>query len=129
MNNTAAVPWLELKDGSRFSIVSSCSIGRSESNQIVLAESKVSRRHAIIHAQGENEFWLVDLGSSNGTYLNDRRVSQPTRLQSRDRISIGDALLVFRQHGTDTAPPTQTISDRTVCEIKTQNCWLLLVDM
>ena len=71
-NPVAAIAWLELQDGSQKPIGNSCSIGRSDTNQIVLADSKVSRRHSIVHSQGEKEFWLVDLGSSNGTYLNGR---------------------------------------------------------
>src|SRR5687768_3654341 len=120
--------WLEFKDGSRQPIVTSCSIGRSATNQIVLADSKVSRRNSIVHAQGDREFWIVDLGSSNGTYLNGRRVSQPTRLQNRDRITIGDSCFVFRQSGTDSSV-MHTMTDATIREIRTAPCWLLLADI
>jgi pSer/pThr/pTyr-binding forkhead associated (FHA) protein len=62
--------WLEQVGGTKVDLRKTCSIGRAPSNQIVLSDEKVSRRHAIVHAQGANEFWLVDLGSSNGTYVN-----------------------------------------------------------
>jgi adenylate cyclase len=121
-------PCLELSNGARKPVSTNCSIGRSDSNQIVLAESKVSRRHALVHAQGENEFWLVDLGSSNGTYLNGRRLSQPTRLQNRDRITIGESTLTFRQAGFDSAH-TRTLTELTAHDIKSVHCWLLLADI
>lgn len=38
---------------------------------------------------GAGEYWLVDLGSRNGTYVNERRVSRPTPLRDGDRIQIG----------------------------------------
>ncbi|MBU6402370.1 MAG: FHA domain-containing protein, partial [Verrucomicrobia bacterium] len=59
-----------------------CSIGRSSKNSLVLDHPAVSRRHALIHAQG-NERWLVDLGSSNGVQLNQRRVRLPVRLKDQ----------------------------------------------
>src|SRR5262249_3620777 len=62
--------WLEQTNIGRVEISGTCSIGRAPSNQVVLMDDKVSRRHAVIHAQDVEEFWLVDLGSSNGTYLN-----------------------------------------------------------
>ena len=77
--------WLEQVDGGRVEIQGTCSLGRAPSNQFVLRDEKVSRRHAIVHAQGQNEFWLVDLGSSNGTYVNGRRVAQPIQLRDRER--------------------------------------------
>ena len=49
-----------------------------------------------MHAQGNSEFSLVDLGSSNGTHLNGRRVIQPMTLQHGDVIQIGEESLVFR---------------------------------
>src|SRR6478752_4799359 len=65
--------WLEGADGLPRPIRGACSIGRSASNQVVLASDKVSRRHALIQIQREKELWLVDFGSRNGTYLNGER--------------------------------------------------------
>jgi len=55
-------------------VTGNCSLGRAVGNDIVLVDDRVSRRHSTIHAQGERELWIVDLGSRNGTYLNGRRV-------------------------------------------------------
>jgi FHA domain len=63
--------WLEATDGKRHSIKGSCSLGRTGANTIVLESPKVSRRHALIHLQNVGELWLIDFGSSNGTFLNN----------------------------------------------------------
>jgi adenylate cyclase len=120
-------PWLELATGEQWPISHSCSIGRSLSNSVVLAAGKVSRRHAIIHNQND-EFWLVDLGSSNGTYLNGRRVAQPTQLQNRDQIVIGDFVVTFR-HSKEQSTRNQTVTDATLQDVKIIKCWLLVADM
>jgi adenylate cyclase len=123
-----AEAWMESSAGESWAVGANSSIGRSLNNQVVLPESKVSRRHAIIHSQGQHEYWLVDLGSSNGTYLNGRRVSQPTRLQDRDQVTIGDSRLTFRQKHTPTAS-LSAVNDATITEIRHGRCWLLLADI
>ena len=54
--------------------------GRSRSSTVVIPSSKASRNHATIHVQDNGEFWLIDLGSINGTFLNGSRVARPGRL-------------------------------------------------
>jgi len=76
---------------------SSCSLGRASVNTIVLESPKISRRHALIHLQNIGEFWLIDFGSSNGTFLNKRRIHQPVRLNDGDQITIGDQAFKFHQ--------------------------------
>jgi hypothetical protein len=70
-------------------------IGRSSEADVRLADTGVSRLHAELRRLGE-EVVLVDLGSTNGTTLNGRRV-QEGRLRDGDRIGVGSSLLVFRQ--------------------------------
>src|SRR5205823_12460299 len=80
--------WLEGVDGKRQPIRSGCSLGRTAANTIVLESPKVSRRHALIHVQNIGEFWLIDFGSSNGTFLNKRRIHHPIRISDGDQITI-----------------------------------------
>src|SRR5207247_11296750 len=89
--------WLEGDDGKRHALHGSCSLGRTAASAIVLESPKVSRRHALIHLQNIGEFWLIDFGSSNGTFLNKRRIHQPVRLNDGDEITIGDQLFKFHQ--------------------------------
>jgi pSer/pThr/pTyr-binding forkhead associated (FHA) protein len=121
--------WLQSEDGNSVSLAANISFGRSTSNQIVLADEKVSRRHALVHAQDENEYWLVDLGSSNGTYLNDRRVAQPVKLQNEDRIEIAGFRFVFREASNLTRTIGCGTLSGTVLTIRATQCWLLLADI
>jgi hypothetical protein len=123
--------WARLQTPGRdaIQIQGSLSIGRSGKNTIVLDSPNVSRRHALINAQNIGEFWLIDLGSSNGTFLNKRRVHQPVRLSDRDQIVIGDNAFVFRQP-LDIANENQTtFAERTIREIENVPCWLLVADI
>src|SRR5438876_3142751 len=79
--------WLESADGRQHTLQSSCSLGRATVNTIVLESPKISRRHALIHLQNIGEFWLIDFGSSNGTFLNKRRIHQSVRLSDGDQIA------------------------------------------
>src|SRR5215831_9158478 len=80
--------WLEAANGRRYPIKGNCSLGRSGANTIVLESPKVSRRHALIHLQNIGELWLIDFGSSNGTFLNKRRSGFQGSAAGRDFRSI-----------------------------------------
>lgn len=93
--------------GARFDLAeheASVSIGRESSNLIRLDDNEISRRHAEIRHTGDG-FVVGDLGSSNGTYVNSRKVERAT-LASGDQIQIGRTVLVFAQEA-DEAPAGQ----------------------
>ncbi|MGC4074345.1 MAG: FHA domain-containing protein [Nibricoccus sp.] len=90
--------WLELAEGERHPLKDGCSLGRSPSNTLRLNHGMVSRRDAVIHRQGEAEFWLVDLGSSNGTLVNDRRLSHPVQLRNGDQMTRRHLQILSGQH-------------------------------
>jgi diguanylate cyclase (GGDEF)-like protein len=73
-------------------------LGRGEDCHLILDEPGISRRHArILEGPGPEEFWLEDLGSTNGTYANDQEI-QRHRLQAGDRIELGETTsLTFGQ--------------------------------
>jgi len=69
-------------------------IGRHPDCDIQLASNMVSRRHAQIDRNG-NAYFLEDLGSGNGTFLNGKRLAERTKLAHNDRIKLGPVLLRF----------------------------------
>ena len=121
--------WLETPDGRRHPIKGSCSLGRAGANTIVLDSPKASRRHALIHLQNIGELWLIDFGSSNGTFLNKRRIHHPIRLSDGDQITIGDQVLKVRQPIAISEAYKTDIMQRTAREIEDVPCWLLVADL
>src|SRR2546423_188650 len=131
MNGAVSTAWLDVGDRQFPLVGKTFSLGRAGDNNIVFTSTKVSRRHALVHAQGGAEFSLVDLGSSNGTHLNGRRVIQPVSLQHGDVIQIGEQSLTFRLE-TPRTPEEQlyvTEAQMTVRDVSELTCWFLLMDI
>ena len=64
-------------------------IGRTSLNDLVVDHPSVSRKHAGIRRDLDG-YWIADLGSRNGTFVNDENVGDvPRRLRNRDRIQVG----------------------------------------
>ena len=84
--NTGSVFWPE---GDR------CTIGRAHSNDVVLYDRRVSARHAVIEPSPDGPV-IRDLGSSNGTYVNGRRITTPTSVTRGDTVQIGKTILEVR---------------------------------
>lgn len=81
--------------GKRFPLASgSIFIGRQSECDLPLDDIKVSRRHAALAAR-DGFFYLDDLGSTNGTYVNGRRVGR-TKIVPGDRITLGNSVLELR---------------------------------
>jgi hypothetical protein len=71
------------------------SIGRLDESDVTLADPGVSRRHAEVRRQ-DGEYVVVDLGSTNGTMVNESTITERT-LRPGDRITIGRSVLEFRR--------------------------------
>lgn len=70
-------------------------LGRGLNNDIILEDTRVSRHHAQLRYKNRH-FWITDLGSTNGTFVNDERVVEAA-LQSGDVVSLGGLELTFRE--------------------------------
>ncbi len=81
--------------GAAYPLKDTVTLGRADSNTIVLKDAKTSRQHAQIQQHG-NQYILVDLNSSNGTYVNGQRIEEHV-LQNNDEIQIGDYILQFQE--------------------------------
>ena len=75
-------------------------IGRNPSSNIHLENPAVSRSHAKIYRQ-DWIFYIEDLKSSNGTFLNDRKVTWKAGLTNNDKITIAKYTLIFQDHRSD----------------------------
>jgi len=71
-------------------------IGRGSDAAIRLDDDYVSTRHARIAASGD-QWFVEDLGSTNGTYIGSQRLTQPTTLQLGTQIRIGKTILELRK--------------------------------
>lgn len=89
---------LQTELGSRYLplVGSNCwTFGRSDDNNFVLPDRWISRNHAMLQYMDNGEFYLIDLGSRNGTFVNGRRVNIPVILSSGDRLTLGQTELEF----------------------------------
>lgn len=69
-------------------------IGRSTRSEEVITDETVSARHARLSFH-HNQWWVQDLGSTNGTFLNDERVKLPTVIVSGDELRVGQVSLLI----------------------------------
>jgi hypothetical protein len=90
--------------GNRYPLTHGLTFGRSRDCDIVLDSPKASRAHARIELNTENDWQLVDLGSTNGTILNGKMANKPTALQNGDQMKIGDYSLQVHLKRTRTTP-------------------------
>jgi hypothetical protein len=86
---------LLVMDGKRLVIgAAGATMGRSRQCEVMVDDPNVSRQHAEIRPRGGS--WVVtDLGSTNGSRLNGRRLEQPTVLKPGDEIELGTTTLTF----------------------------------
>src|SRR5215813_10969636 len=82
-------------------------IGRQAGATLKIANASVSRRHAIIEKEGDR-FIIADLGSRNGTFVNDVPVRR-RELQHGDRVRIGESQFFFLFEDTDEPARTSEI--------------------
>src|SRR6185295_5524683 len=71
---------------------SEVTIGRVQGNDIILPKGNVSKRHSRIVLK-DGKFIIVDIKSTNGTYVNGRKITSPLVIKPTDKIYIGDFIL------------------------------------
>ncbi len=85
-----------LRSGAAYDLTGGAVLGRGADADIVLEDSFSSSRHARLVPQGD-AIVLEDMGSTNGTYLNDEPLGGPQPLHDGDRIRIGDSEFTFER--------------------------------
>jgi len=76
----------------RFPVGDQLRLGREADNDLPLPDQKASRHHAMLQRQGV-VYQISDLNSGNGTYVNGKRITEPTLLKNGDILQIGDTKL------------------------------------
>ncbi|HZC67883.1 MAG TPA: FHA domain-containing protein [Nitrospirales bacterium] len=88
-------------------------IGRKPDNDLVIDNPAVSGHHALIFSQ-EGAFFIEDLGSTNGTFVNDAKI-QKEKLKNSDRVAVGKHVLIYQDEiAAPPPPPKETESDKTM---------------
>jgi pSer/pThr/pTyr-binding forkhead associated (FHA) protein len=85
----------ESQQGQEFEVSDVVVLGRSDETDFVIDDPYASEFHLRLVSQ-ENGMMLHDLGSTNGTYVNGRRVSAPTELKRGDTIQVGKTVMEIR---------------------------------
>lgn len=103
-----AFPLVEIvngpKQGAWFTVAyqKEITLGRASTNSIVLEDNSVSRSHAVLQASG-NGFTVRDIGSRNGTFLNNKKIQEETPVEHLDVIKLGIYTLRFLKEPTEEA--------------------------
>lgn len=69
--------------------------GRTDDNTFMVKDPWISRNHAMVQSLDTAEFYLIDLGSRNGSFINGQRVSVPMKLQDGDLVTLGQTEFRF----------------------------------
>src|SRR4051812_31490005 len=79
-------------------------VGRVQGNDLMLPKGNVSKRHARLLFR-DGRFIVTDLKSTNGTYVNGRKIAQATIVREGDKIYVGDFVLRVETTGHGSGPP------------------------
>lgn len=82
-------------------------LGRSSNNTIQIIDRKLSRHHAELYYI-DGKYILRDMGSKNGTYLNDSALNQELTLKNGDKIKVGDTILIFESEPSEMSQSSDT---------------------
>lgn len=98
-----AQAWSLHGQGGEYPVVGTATVGRGDDNTVRIPEDHISRRHARL-VNHHDTVWLQDLGSSNGTYVNDERIHGACRLFHGDEVRFDQAVFQLIGRGGDLTP-------------------------
>lgn len=105
-------------------------MGRSADVQVRLEDNRISRQHAMIRTQDEDEYWFYDLGSVNGSFVNERRVLTGQRLKDGDQVRLLDHVFEFRgETNAGAAKSAEVISSTTEPELRSLPVLVMVADV
>ncbi|MEM9016222.1 MAG: adenylate/guanylate cyclase domain-containing protein [Verrucomicrobiota bacterium] len=103
-------------------------IGRSSECQVRIADPRVSRRHAMIRKQ-DGGYFLFDLGSFNGSYLNGSRVTAARQLSDGDVLSLAEHEFQFQFAGKSSNENLEEMGGSTIALIRSTPVIILVSDI
>src|ERR1700722_20396283 len=101
-------------------------VGRDPGNDVVFEDESVSRIHALIYTAESGGYYIFDLGSHNGTFVNGSRISAPTLLKDGAKILFGAAEAQFR-HQQAPAPADVAVNGVTTSKFLPRRLVTVLV--
>lgn len=87
-------------------------VGRKEENDYCIPNSTISRRHFQLDITDNNDIYITDLGSQNGTYVNSEKISEKTRLHLKDSVKVGEVELRLVASESSGQPSTVGFKDK-----------------
>ncbi|NLK00586.1 MAG: FHA domain-containing protein, partial [Clostridia bacterium] len=82
------------REGQTFLLGARTTLGRSDENHVVIQDPYSSQKHAAVFIRN-GQYWVQDLGSKNGTFLNEVPLKKPTVLADGDQLRIGGIIFKF----------------------------------
>ena len=139
MGEPVPAPFLKFEDGDGREIPLNSGnvwkIGRTEQSAVVLPDDMVSRNHAMIQQLEGGGYYLIDMGSRNGSFVNGHRITAPVALRDGDHLSFGEARLCFHNpqvaaaNAAASALPAARACGKTEALFKRVNVSVLVVDI
>jgi len=88
-------------------------VGRTEDNNMILPDSQVSRKHAVITWR-RNHFEVKDVGSVNGTFVNGKLIKKPQALKDGDELRFHEVAVLFKEYRKPKALPKKEGVQQTI---------------
>jgi two-component system cell cycle response regulator len=94
-------------------------MGRSDELDLTISDTSISRRHAMV-VKRQDGFFVSDLGSTNGTFVNKELVSSARRLTEGDKLTVGNVMFKFTFQDEDDTEYHQQLRDMAIKDGLTQ---------
>lgn len=123
--------WLEDEAGNRIALKRHFTIGRAAANSLTLKDSqqRVSSYHARIDCHEDGSYFLEDRYSTNGTFINERKITRQ-ELCDGDRVRFGSpAVYIFRGPQYGRVPELTSLDASTMRHYEEHDCWFLIGDI
>lgn len=117
-----------ITSGAEIDLVGASLVGRATESNVLITDPRASRRHAMIRRQDDG-FWLFDLGSFNGSYVNGARVTGARQLADGDILNFADNEFRYNQDGVTQEAYDDDVGGSTIALIHSKPVIILVSDI